>query len=555
MIYSSHFFLLCHISSMAPPTTNTLLFLLLFLFLRSICAQWTHDEAFEESLLRQACFNTSDHEACISRIGIDRHGNGNLAGPISILQGAVKGTIDEAVRAVGTVSNLAAVSSDLREMMAIRDCVELLGYSIDELGSSLQEIGPLISGNRSAHNEANLRAWLSAALSNQDTCLEGFEGTDGRLRQYLEGRLAEVTTLVSNLLMMYKKMRGIIPHASAPPGNGSTKSDRNVSLPPWVEEELLHREPKRLRPDAVVALDGSGRYRSINEAVNHAPSHGARRYVIYVKKGVYEENVELKKKKTNIMMVGDGMGITVISGSRNFMQGWTTFRTATFAVSGPGFIARDITFRNTAGPENHQAVALRVDSDRSAFFRCSIEGHQDTLYAHSLRQFYRDCNIYGTIDFIFGNGLAMLQRCNIYTRRPLPGQKVTITAQGRKEPNQNTGFSLHDCSVHATYPTYLGRPWKAFSRTVVMQSYLSAEVQPAGWLEWAGDFALSTLWYGEYGNYGPGSRLGGRVRWPGYHVIRDATVASFFTVRRFIDGLSWLPRTGVDFTADLIHHH
>ncbi|RZS04809.1 hypothetical protein BHM03_00035198 [Ensete ventricosum] len=285
-------------------------------------------KAFEASLLDQACLNTTDHEACTSRISIECHRQGRT-GPISILHGAVRGTIDEAVRAVGTLSGLAAVSSDLREEMAIHDCVELLGYSIDELGWSLEEIGRLVLENRNIHHEANLRAWLSAALSNQDTCLEGFDGTDGRIRHYIHSRVAEVTQLVSNLLVMYKKMRSIIPHA--PPRNGS-KSDGNRDSPPWVvvDQELLHADPKALRADAVVASDGSGRYRSINEAVNRAPSHSSRRYVIYVKKGVYQENVELKKKKTNIMLVGDGMGITVISGSRNFMQGWTTFRTATF---------------------------------------------------------------------------------------------------------------------------------------------------------------------------------------------------------------------------------
>lgn len=85
-----------------------------------------------------------------------------------------------------------------------------------------------------------------------------------------------------------------------------------------------------------------------------------------------------------------------------------------------------------------------------------------------------------------------------------------------------------------------------------MQTYLSAQVQPQGWLEWFGDFGLRTLFYGEYMNYGPGSSVAGRVRWPGYHVIKDEAVASYFTVRRFIDGTSWLPSTGVAFTADLI---
>lgn len=220
------------------------------------------------------------------------------------------------------------------------------------------------------------------------------------------------------------------------------------------------------------------------------------------------------------------------------------------AVSGKGFIAREMTFRNTAGPQNHQAVALRVDSDQSAFFRCSMEGYQDTLYAHSLRQFFRECDIYGTIDYIFGNGAAVFQNCRIYTRVPLPLQKVTITAQGRKSPDQSTGFAIQDSYIYATQPTYLGRPWKQYSRTVFMNTYMTSLVQPRGWLEWYGNFALSTLWYGEYRNYGPGASLAGRVKWPGYRIIQDASTAKFFTVQ-FIDGISWLPATGVKFTAGL----
>ncbi|EPS68356.1 pectinesterase, partial [Genlisea aurea] len=221
------------------------------------------------------------------------------------------------------------------------------------------------------------------------------------------------------------------------------------------------------------------------------------------------------------------------------------------AVSGKGFVAKDMTFRNTAGPGNRQAVALRVDSDQSAFYRCSIEGFQDTLYAHSLRQFYRECLISGTIDFIFGNSAAVFQNCKIFTRRPLPLQKVTVTAQGRKSPHQSTGFSIQNTFLYATQPTYLGRPWRQFSRTVYMNCYMSPMVQPRGWLEWLGDFGLATLWYGEYRNYGPGAALTGRVNWPGYHVISYASVAEIFTVERFIDGAAWLPSTGIRFTTGL----
>ncbi|PKI76022.1 hypothetical protein CRG98_003572 [Punica granatum] len=291
-----------------------------------------------------------------------------------------------------------------------------------------------------------------------------------------------------------------------------------------------------------------------------APDYITRRFVIYIKKGVYKENVEIKKKKWNIMMVGEGMDVTVISGNRSFIDGWTTFRSATFAVSGRGFVARDMTFENTAGPEKHQAVALRSDSDLSVYFRCSMRGYQDTLYTHTLRQFYRDCQISGTIDFIFGDGAVVFQSCVIRVKKGLPSQKNTVTAQGRKDPNQSTGFSFQFCNVTAdtdllpfvnTTMTYLGRPWKTYSRTVFMQSYLSNVLRPEGWLEWNGNFALDTLFYGEYLNYGPGSGLTGRVKWPGFHVLNDSTQVVNFTVAQFIEGNSWLPSTGVKYVAGL----
>ncbi|KAG2596488.1 hypothetical protein PVAP13_5KG165100 [Panicum virgatum] len=468
--------------------------------------------------------------------------------------------------------------------MAVRDCLELLGYSVDELGWALDAMAEADDGmeeldaSRAAaaarRAEDDLHAWLSAALGNQDTCLEGFRGTDGRLLRRVEAAVAQLSQLVSNLLAMHKRLRSITPLLHhAPPGNNGTgggAGDPGSELPPWVmdieggggDEELLLKRARAggrsARVDVVVAQDGSGRYRTVSEAVARAPSHSKRKYVIYVKRGVYHENVEVRKKKTNIVLVGEGMGETVISGSRSFSGGWTTFRSATFAVAGAGFVARDLTIRNTAGPEAHQAVALRVDSDRSAFFRVAVEGHQDTLYAHSLRQFYRDCRVAGTVDFVFGNGAAMLQRTLVATLPPpAPGQAGSVTAQGRRDPNQNTGFVFHGCVVEARHPTFLGRPWRPFSRVVVMESYLGPGVQARGWLEWAATGAgergpaLATLFYGEYRNYGPGAGVAGRVRWPGYHVIADAAVAGRFTVRRFIDGLAWLPGTGVTFTADL----
>ncbi|PON60164.1 Pectinesterase, Tyr active site [Parasponia andersonii] len=229
---------------------------------------------------------------------------------------------------------------------------------------------------------------------------------------------------------------------------------------------------------------------------------------------------------------------------------------------GDGFIARDITFVNSAGPAKHQAVALRVGSDRSVVFRCSILGYQDTLYTHSKRQFYRETDIYGTVDFIFGNSAVVFQSCNIFSRKPASsGLRNFVTAQGRSSPDQNTGISIHNCRISAasdlapvksSYETYLGRPWKQYSRTVIMESFLDDSISPAGWSSWSGGFGLKTLFYGEYMNTGPGASTGRRVNWAGYHASLTAPQANSFTVAGFISGNVWLPSTGVSFDSGLL---
>lgn len=230
-------------------------------------------------------------------------------------------------------------------------------------------------------------------------------------------------------------------------------------------------------------------------------------------------------------------------------------------MTGDGFIARDIGFENTAGPQGEQALALHVASDHSVLYRCSIVGYQDTLYALALRQFYRECDIHGTIDFIFGNAAAVLQKCLVFLRRPRGDSYNVILANGRSDPGQNTGFSLQNCMITVSsdfspvkhsYNSYLGRPWKEYSRSVVMKSTIDDAIAPGGWIEWVGNSksSLGTLYFAEYANVGPGSGTASRVTWPGFRVI-GAPEAGRFTVGNFIAGTLWLPSTGVPFISGL----
>lgn len=223
---------------------------------------------------------------------------------------------------------------------------------------------------------------------------------------------------------------------------------------------------------------------------------------------------------------------------------------------GAGFIARGLSIVNSAGRDKDQAVALLVTGDRSVVYQCEIKAYQDTLFTHSNRQFYADTDIAGTVDFVFGNSAAVFQGCNIQARGPVPGQQDVVTAQGRDDPNQNTGFSFHRCRITGAQdlgktPVYLGRPWRKYARVVVMKSYMDGSISPAGWLAWSDSSALSTLYYGEYGNSGPGAGTSGRVTWKGVHKSMSTTEAKEFTVAKLISGDSWLGSTGVRYTSGL----
>ncbi|CAI8596299.1 unnamed protein product [Vicia faba] len=229
------------------------------------------------------------------------------------------------------------------------------------------------------------------------------------------------------------------------------------------------------------------------------------------------------------------------------------------SVIGPRFIAQDISFWNTAGPENCQALALKSDSDFSVFYRVEVSGHQDSLCVNTNRQFYRECKISGSVDFIFGYATVVFQNCTILIKKGKPGQEYTITAQGGYL-GIPSGFSFQFCNILADYDllplinstsAFLGRPWKQNSTTIFMQSNISNVLSPKGWLEWEGaPEYLDTLFYAEYMNYGPGANTTKRVKWSGYHLL-NSSQANNFTVANFISGDQWLPSTGIPFTSGL----
>ncbi|KAL8101003.1 putative pectinesterase/pectinesterase inhibitor 7 [Apium graveolens] len=481
---------------------------------------------------------------------------------------------------LSSTQNFLQRSSDLTTgaIAALEDCRLLADLNIDYISESSKLINQ--PQTLSTSEIDNVHTLMSSVLTNTQTCLDGLEeaasswsSKDGVLIP-----LVNATKLYSVSLSLFK--RGWVPKTRSvsvshtPRKRGAFVNGRfpfkmvgqnKASVEKIGGRKLLQDgggEYIVVSAIVVVSQDGTGDFLTINEALTLAPNKTAASdgyFVIYVTAGVYEEYVSIPKNNRYVMMIGDGINQTVITGNRSTTDGFTTFNTATFAVVGPGFVAVNITFRNTAGGENHQAVAMRSGADMSTFYSCSFEGYQDTLYPHSNRQFYTECDIYGTVDFIFGNGAAVLQDCNIYPRLPLSNQFNAITAQGRSDINQNTGISIQNCNIRAAddlasssggTQTYLGRPWKLYSRTIYMQSFMDSLINPVGWREWSGTFALDTLYYAEFSNTGPGSDTSGRVTWTGYRNINE-TDAAAFTVSSFISGDNWLPLTGVPYSSGL----
>lgn len=222
------------------------------------------------------------------------------------------------------------------------------------------------------------------------------------------------------------------------------------------------------------------------------------------------------------------------------------------------FIASGIGFENTAGSIGHQAVALRTQAAHAAFYQCAFRGFQDTLYVQAGIQLFRECEITGTIDFIFGASRTLIQKSRIIMRKPMENQQNIVVADGTLDSKAGTGVVIQNSDISAepgldkvANPCYLARPWKAYSRAIFMETTLGAMIHPDGWLPWNGDQFLKTCYFAEYDNGGPGFSPSTRAKW-GRGLLKKRK-ASAYTATRYLEGngLPWLSATGIPFDAGL----
>lgn len=304
--------------------------------------------------------------------------------------------------------------------------------------------------------------------------------------------------------------------------------------------------------DVIVAADGSGDVRTVNEAIARVPEFNRKRYTIAIRPGTYVEQINIPVTKPFVTLIGDPAGGTKLSFDINSARAGTTSAAYAFYVGGHDFRAENITFENAydykPGQVGSQAVAVLAEADRIVFRKCRFLGWQDTLYAKNGRQYYVDSYIEGHVDFIFGQAAAVFENCEIRSKG-----NGYIAAPMRFADNERSGFVFFRSKLTANdgvTGVFLARPWRAFGRTVFIETEMGAHIRPEGWNNWGKTENESTAFFAESGSTGPGSDPSKRVAWARK---LDKKAFDLFAPQAFLRGSDgWDPKGSDDRFAETV---
>jgi len=291
--------------------------------------------------------------------------------------------------------------------------------------------------------------------------------------------------------------------------------------------------PQQYKYIFTVAKDGSGDYKYIQDAIDAMRVYPLATITLYIKNGVYNEKIALPSDNTDVTFIGESVEKTIINFNDYSGRGkLNTFTSYTAKISGNRFRAENITFQNSAGPVG-QALALYVDADKAVFKNCRFLGNQDTIFAsgENARQLFTGCYIEGTTDFIFGPSTAVFQNCTIRAKSN-SFITATNTTAGKK-----FGFVFLDCKIiadSAVNKLFLGRPWRAWSKTVFIRCELPKVIAPEGWNNWGNPENEKTAYYAEYKNAGEGADFTRRVSWAKLLTDKEAKE---YTLENIFSGL------------------
>lgn len=308
-----------------------------------------------------------------------------------------------------------------------------------------------------------------------------------------------------------------------------------------LASNLLTLAQGQQKYDFIVDQDGTGNFKTVQEAINAVPDFRKAITTIFIKNGTYKEKLNLSASKQMVRMIGESVTATILTfddwaqRKNQFGEEKGTSGSASFYVYGPLFSAENITFQNTAGPVG-QAVALFVAGDKAKFTNCRMLGFQDTLYTYGYasRQYYYKCWIEGTVDFIFGSSTAVFEECEIFCKKA-----GYVTASSSPDTSKY-GYVFINSKIGGNAPAnsfYLGRPWRPYAKTVFINCELGNMIKAEGWDNWGKTSNEQTAFYAEYQSTGPGANAKGRLSWT--HQLNETTVQEY-SLLKVLNG--WNPK-------------
>jgi len=268
----------------------------------------------------------------------------------------------------------------------------------------------------------------------------------------------------------------------------------------------------------IVSQDGNGNYKTVQQAFNAIPSLNKNRVTIFIKNGIYKEKLVLDSAKPFVTIIGEDKYKTILTyddHTGKISPKGDTINTRTswsFLVTADNFTAKNITFQNDAGFSAGQAVAIESDGDKAVFDNCRFIGFQDVLFTNNdhSRQYYSNCYIEGTTDFIFGSSTVWFEQCHIHSKK-----NSHITAAST--PGEHSfGYIFNDCVLTgdtSLHNVSLGRPWRPYASVTYIHCYIGPHIKPEGWSNWNNTDNYKTTRYAEYENYGPGADPATRIAW------------------------------------------
>ncbi|KAI5326310.1 hypothetical protein L3X38_035384 [Prunus dulcis] len=296
----------------------------------------------------------------------------------------------------------------------------------------------------------------------------------------------------------------------------------------------------------IVDQNGHGNFTTVQQAIDSIPSNNSQWTRIHINHAIYVEKVVVPKEKPYIILEGDLDHYPVIE----FGDGGNVVTSPTFIAHADNFIAKNIIFKNTYdridfmadvnGRPTTWAVAAAIDGDKQSFYQCSFLSVQDTLSDARGRHYFYECTIKGAIDFIFGSGQSLYEKCQIVSVTDVIGFPGYITANGRGGPDDPAGFVFKDCHVSGTGPINLGRAYGNHSRVLFSGTYMGNIITPQGWMAAWNTGNEDLISYSEANCSGPGADLSQRVTWE--KKLSDEEVESLTNAAKFIDQDGWLAK-------------